>query len=129
MFPRPAGPDEGGAGQGGMATIIRRNLNDVVKGCWRAAPGGPAFDGPDTSEAFSCSSPGRACGPVPTVRRWGEVVRAVGLAGGPVEKHVSGDRLEAGVLGPEPVCGGVTFDVGAVAEQLPFGSWVGRQRG
>lgn len=49
----------------------------------------------------------------------GEVVRAVGLAGGPVEEHLGGDRFEAGVLGLVPVRGGVVFDAGAVAEQLP----------
>ena len=50
--------------------------------------------------------------------RGGEVVRAMGLAGGPVEEYFGGDGFEAGVLGPEPVRGGVAFDVGAVAEQF-----------
>jgi hypothetical protein len=43
----------------------------------------------------------------------------VGLAGGPVEEHLGGGRFETGVLGAEPVCGGVAFDVGSVAEQFP----------
>ena len=54
----------------------------------------------------------------------GEAVRAIGLAGCPMEEHLGGDRFEAGVLGPEPVRGGVAFDAGAVAGQSPFPSRV-----
>ena len=36
-----------------------------------------------------------------------------------MEEHFGGYCFEAGVLGPEPVRGGVALDVGSVAEQFP----------